>query len=552
VFARLFARLATLSGWRADLAALGLGALAAAALPPVCAVPVLLLATPGLLALIDGAAGLGTAARRGWWFGFGHNLLGLYWITEAILVEAARFWWLVPLAVPGLAAILALFIAAPTALAHLARRGWPRVLALAGGWVLADLARQFVATGFPWNPWGSVWELPGFAGDVMIQPAAWIGVPGLTFLTVLLSALPALGWRWRVAGAALLVGWTGVGFARLQTPLPPPPGLHVVLVQGNIAQGQKWDRALVMRIFDRYLGLTRQGIAQAGSGPAVVVWPETASPFLLQTDVAAREAISEAAGTAPALVGAVRFGQDDRPRNSLFAVLPGGGLPGGGLPGGGLPGGRLAGGGLAGGGLAGDGPSDGGLADEMTGIYDKWHLVPFGEYQPGWFPAPFQVVPGGGFRPGPGPRTLHVPGLPPVGPLICYEAIFPAQVVDEADRPAWMVNITNDAWFGNSTGPRQHLAAARMRAVEEGLPLLRAANTGISAAFDPRGHELARLGMERTGVLVVDLPPALPATLFARLGLRIPAMIGVVALGFGLIAPGGVVFRTRRRKNEGF
>jgi len=517
LFARLFTRLATLSGWRADLAALALGVLAAAALPPVCAVPVLLLATPSLLALIDGAAGPGTAARRGWWFGFGNNLIGLYWITEAILVEAARFWWAVPLAVPGLAAVMALFIAAPAALARLARRGWPRLFALAGGWLLADLARQFIATGFPWNPWGSVWEFPGFAGDVMIQPAAWIGVPGLTFLTVLLSALPALGWRWRTAGAALLVGWAGVGFARLQSPLPPRPGLHVVLVQGDVAQGQKWDRAFVMRIFDRYLGLTRQGIAEAGSGPAVVVWPETASPFLLQTDAAARTAISEAAGTAPALVGAVRFGQDNRPRNSLFAVLPGGGPPG-----------------------------------EMSGIYDKWHLVPFGEYQPSWFPAPFQVVPGGGFQPGPGPRTLHVPGLPPVGPLICYEAIFPAQVVDEVDRPAWMVNITNDAWFGNSTGPRQHLAAARMRAVEEGLPLLRAANTGISAAFDPRGHELARLGMERTGVLVVDLPPALPATLLARLGLCIPGMIGVVALGFGLIAPGGVAFRTRRWKNEDF
>ena len=125
--------------------------------------------------------------------------------------------------------------------------------------------------------------------------------------------------------------------------------------------------------------------------------------------------------------------------------------------------------------------------------------MPFGEYQPGWFPLPIQVVPGGGFAGGPGPATLHVPGLPPFGPLICYEAIFPGQVVDEADRPDWLVNVTNDAWFGNSSGPRQHLAAARMRAVEEGLPLMRAANTGITAGFDAFGHELGRLGMGRPG-----------------------------------------------------
>ena len=518
----MFARLARLRGWRADLTALGLGALSAAALPPVCAIPVLLLAIPGLLALIDGATGLGaiglgTAARRGWWFGYGHNLLGLYWITEAILVEAARFWWLVPLAVPALAAVMALFIAVPAALASLARPGWPRALALAGGWVLADLARQFIATGFPWNPWGSVWEMPGLPGDVMIQPAAWIGAPGLTFVTVLLSAVPALGWRWRIAGVAVLVGWIAVGVVRLSAPLPSPPGLKVVLVQGNVAEGQKWDRVLAARIFEHYLDLTREGIAQAGGDPAVVVWPESASPYLLQTYPEVRAAIAQAAKGAPALVGSVRFDQSDRPRNSLFVVLPDG---------------------------------------TLDGVYDKWHLVPFGEYQPSWFPLPIQIVPGGGFQFGPGPRTLHVPGqilgqapgqvrvLPAVGPLICYEAIFPAQVVDETDRPAWMVNITNDAWFGNSTGPRQHLAAARLRAVEEGLPLMRAANTGISAAFDPRGHELTRLGMQRSGVLVVDLPPALPSTLFARFGLPIPGLIGVLALGLGLLIPGGVVFRT--------
>ncbi len=179
--------------------------------------------------------------------------------------------------------------------------------------------------------------------------------------------------------------------------------------------------------------------------------------------------IEQATGGTPTLVGSVRFDERQRPRNSLFAVIDGGAI---------------------------------------GGVYDKWHLVPFGEYVPDWLPLPIMVVPGGGFASGPGPRTLQVPGLPPFGALICYEAIFPGQVVERDNRPAWLVNVTNDAWFGNSTGPRQHLAAARMRAVEEGLPLLRAANTGISAAFDARGRELGRLDMQQTGTLAVALPGA--------------------------------------------
>jgi apolipoprotein N-acyltransferase len=497
MISRFLLRVAALRGLRADMAALGFGALSAAALPPVHAIPVLLVSVPGLIALLDGTRGPVQAARRGWWFGFGHHLLGLYWITEAILFEADRFWWLVPLAVPATAAGLAGFIAAATAIARLAPRGWPLVFALAGAWVLTDIARQFVLTGFPWNPWGSVWEIPGPIGDTFIQPAAWISVHGLTLLTLLLAATPALGWRWRIGGVGLLACWAAFGVIRLWPPIPAATNVSVVLVQGNIAQGQKFDRALMLDIFNRYLALTRRGLSEAGAGPALVIWPETASPFLPQTDQPARQAIEDAAHGVPALVGAIRFDADQRPRNSLFALI-----------------------------------DDGTIA----GIYDKWHLVPFGEYIPDWLPLPLMVMPGGGFASGPGPRTLHIPGLPPVGALICYEAIFPGQIVDPADRPAWLVNVTNDAWFGNSSGPRQHLAAARMRAVEEGLPLLRAANTGISAAFDARGHELARLGMQQTGTLVVKLPAAMPATPFARLGLWLPIIMASVALGAGLMA----------------
>ncbi len=489
-------RIVALRGGRADAAAFVAGVAAALALPPIHVLPILLLSVPVLLLLIDGSRGFWVAVRRGWWFGFGLYLVGLYWITEAILIESARLWWCVPLAVPALSALLAAFVAAAVGVARLARPGWPRWAALAGAWVLADLARQFVGTGFPWNLWGSVWELPGRAGDVMIQPAALVGVHGLTLATVLLAGLPLLNWWFRAAGVALLAAWVAFGLVRTGASLPQATGITAVLVQGDIAEGQKWSQALAVDIFRRHLDLTREGVARAGDGPHVVIWPETAFPALLARDSRARQMIAEATGGAPSLIGSVRFDANGRPRNSLFA-------------------------------LTGTG--------QIAAVYDKWHLVPFGEYQPGWFPL-VQVVPGGGFAAGPGPATLHVPGVPPFGPIICYEAIFPSQIIDEADRPSWIVNITNDAWFGNSTGPRQHLAAARMRAVEEGLPLLRAANTGITAAFDPRGHEIARLAMNRPGFLVVPLPGALPPTPYARIGLILPLGLSVFLLGGGLLA----------------
>ncbi len=492
-------RLASLSGWRAHLAAAVLGLLSALALPPLHVLPLLPVVVPGLLGLIGAAPTWRGAVLRGFWFGFAHHLAGLYWITEAILVDAARYWWLVPLAVPATALILAPFVAVACGLAWFARPGWRRAFALAGAWVLADLARQFVATGFPWNPWGADWAVPGGFGDVFIQPAAWVGVHGLTLFTLLVAATPALGRRGMAVGVVSLVVWAGFGAWRLSAPPPPLPGVEVVLVQGNVPEEESWNRARAVAIFRRYLALSRAGVEEARQkAPAdvhVVVWPEGASPFLLDRDAAARAAVDEAIGGAIGLIGSDRFGADDRPRNSLMALV---------------------------------GPG------EPAAIYDKWHLVPFGEYSPSWVPVAVQLVHGGGFASGPGPTTLHVPGLPPLGPLICYEAIFPAQTVDAADRPDWLVNITNDAWFGNSSGPRQHLAAARLRAVEEGLPLVRAANTGISAAFDAFGREQARLGMGVAGTVVVALQGRVAAPPFARFGLAIPAMLATLALLAGL------------------
>lgn len=495
-------------GWRADLAAAGLGALSAAALPPLHILPALLLAFPGLLLLIGAASGPFVAARRGFWFGMGHHVVGLYWITEAILLESARYWWLVPFAVPALSALLALFIAAPCGLARLVPPGWRRVLGLAGLWTLFDLARQFVGTGFPWNPFGSVWAIPGLAGDAMIQPAAWVGTPGLTLVTILLAGAVTLGRPAVLGVVAVLAAWAAAGSLRLQGAEPPGTGLTAILVQGNTKQESKWSLALAREAFERHLALTRQAVA-AVQGPSVVIWPETSStPYWLETNPGARAAILAAATPAlAALVGSLSFTQgepsndpENLPLNSLVAI---------------------------------------GADGRMAPLYSKWHLVPFGEYAPSWVPFSIQIVPGR-FGFGRGPATLRLPGVPAFGPMICYEAIFPAQVVDQADRPDWLVNITNDAWFGNSSGPRQHLAAVRMRAVEEGLPVMRAANTGITAGFDARGRELGRTVMGVPTTLSLALPGKRPATSFSRWGLVIPGILAAAAAAAAFLG-------TRRR-----
>ena len=484
-------------GWRRDLIAAGLGALATAALPPVHAIPVLLLVVPGLLAVLAPVASGRTALRIGFWFGFGHHLFGLYWITEAVLIDAEHFWWLVPFAVPAIAAVLALFIGVACMITVQFAPGLPRVLAFAGAWGATDLARQFVATGVPWNPWGSVWAIPGEVGALMSQPAALVGVHGLTIATLLIAATPCLGRRGMALGAAGLLAWVGTGAALIRREAGPAPGISVLIVQGNVPQGEKWDAVFANAAVRRYLNLTRAGIDRArGGGGTMVLWPETAFyPFLLEREPAGRAEIY-AAAAGPALIGGMRVNPSGQPLNSMMVV---------------------------------DGPGP------ITQAYDKQHLVPFGEYAPAWLPLQIMLGMGSGFAAGNGPATLHIPGLPPVGVLICYEAIFTGQIVDRDDRPDWLANATNDAWFGNSSGPRQHLAAARLRAIEEGLPLVRAANTGISAAYDAHGRMLGSLPMNVADSILVALPGKLPPTWFSRFGLAIPTTLAVSCLVLGAL-----------------
>jgi len=494
-------RLRKLTGRRADAAAGLLGALSALALPPLYVLPALLIAFPGLIALIDGAPNWRGALRRGFWFGFCHHLIGVYWITSAILIEASQFWWFVPFAVPCTALILAPFAAGATLAAKCAAPGWRRALMLAAAWSLSDLARQFVATGFPWNPFGSVLALPGDAGSMLIAPAAVIGINGLTFFTVWFATLPGQSWRFIGFALAGLLVWVRIGTSLSHQPTLPAPDLKLVLIQADETEKQRQDYAGAVTGFERSLALTRAGIAAAGPHPTLVIWSEDgANPFPIEQYPPARAAITQAgAGAAGFLIGSVRYASsapDSIYYNSMIALAPSG--------------------------------------DEIT-HYDKWHLVPFGEYSPPLGLFGIKISPGNGFSAGPGPRTLHLPGIPPAGALICYEAVFSGQAVDESDRPAWLANITDDAWFGDSSGPRQHLAAVRLRAVEEGLPVMRAANTGITAGFDAHGRELGRIGLDRSGYLVLPLTGALPPTPFSRFGLWIPFLLAAFAAGLALI-----------------
>ncbi|MEE9289569.1 MAG: apolipoprotein N-acyltransferase [Alphaproteobacteria bacterium] len=505
-------RLGALSGWRRLAAAAGLGALAALALPPIYAVPVLLVSFTGLVWLIDGLDGGPRAGLKalvlGWWFGFAHFIGGLYWITNALLVDAATHGWLAPFAVSGLSLYFAAYPALACWAASRARPGVPRVLVLATAWAATEWLRGVALTGFPWNLIATSLAFDAAA----IQGAALLGAYGLSLVVVAIAAAPAtLGAAATGPARALPFGVAmvlaaaigGAGVVRVAS----APGADAAvtdvtlrIVQGNIDQRLKWRRDLAQGHYRTYLRLSRG--PGGGAAPDLVIWPETAVPFSLDGNPAVVRALKRAVPADGVLItGAVRTTPPGtRPRrlwNAVVAVTQRG----------------------------------------IVATYDKHHLVPFGEYVPARKFLPITKISAGriDFTPGPGARSLDIPGLPRVSPLVCFEAIFPGAVVASGRRPRWLLNLTNDAWFGRSTGPYQHLAAARLRAVEEGLPLVRAANTGISAVIDPWGRVLEALPLGRRGVIQRRLPAALdPPTPFARFGNGGFALVACVILLFAL------------------
>jgi apolipoprotein N-acyltransferase len=482
-------------GWRRALIAFLAGAASTLALAPFDAWPAMFATFPLLVWLVDGTAtarwgGAGAAFATGWCFGFGYFLAGLYWIGYAFLVDAKTFGWLLPIAVTALPAGLAVFTGMGLVLARaLWSAGASRIVTLAAALSAAEWLRGHVLTGFPWNAYGYALTTP----LALAQSVALFGIWGLTFVAVAMFASPAAladrqsrPWLPVLCAAITLVALAFFGTVRLAlNPLTVTDGVRLRIVQPNLPQDEKFNYGAKQQIMDRYITLSER--AEDEGGATHLIWPESAFPFFLGREPAALAAIAEMLAPGRVLItGAASLaepvvpGRGLRAYNSVYVI-------------------------------------------DHTGTilqrYDKLHLVPFGEF------LPFQdalerlgltelTKVQGGFLAGDRRRKIALPGAPDVLMLICYEVIFPGEAVPPGERPDWLLNVTNDAWFGISSGPYQHFQQARVRAIEEGLPLVRAANDGISAVVDPVGRIIASLPLGNEGVLDSDLPRAAGVTTY--------------------------------------
>ena len=494
------------SPWRRALIAFLAGAASALALAPIYAWPVLFLTFPMLVWLVDGSAAgrwsaAITAAAAGWCFGFGYFLAGLYWIGSAFLVDAKTFGWLLPIAVAGLPAYLALYTGLGLAAARLIWvRGAERILALAVMLTAAEWLRGHLLSGFPWNTFGYALTEPLALG----QSVSLIGVWCLTFLCIAICASPAVladdakdtphPMRAPISGVLILVALGSYGVVRLwQNPTTLVNGVRLRIMQPNLQQDEKFNYSSKAKVMERYLRLSDRTTGPQSNGVhdfTLLIWPESAFPFFLTREPDALAQITGLLKPSTELItGAVRPATNASPSNprvynSVYVIDPDG---------------------------------------SIRGIYDKVHLVPFGEYLPlqrlleglGLRNLTQQI---GGFQSGDRRRAMDVPGAPTMLPLICYEAIFPGVAVPKSERPGWLVNVTNDGWFGISSGPYQHFQQARALAISEGLPLVRAANTGISAVVDPVGRIVGSLPLGVEGVLDSSLPRAIAPTPYVRFG----------------------------------
>ena len=485
--------------------ALAAGVASATGFAPLKLWPVTLLAFALLLWLVVGAPRLRSALARGWWFGVGHFTLGLNWIATAFTYQAEMPAWLGWIAVVLLSLYLAVYPAAAAGLAWRYGRRDPLRLALvfAAGWIVTEWLRASLFTGFAWNPLGvSLLPVP------VARLAPWLGTYGLSGVTALLAGVLLLLALRRRREASALAGTVAVatGIALAAAPAPPPStDVAVRIIQPNIGQQDKWREDFIAENESRLAGMSRQGTG----APRLLLWPEAAVtrplqnglpyPHYQQEAAELRRRVGEMMGPADLLLtGGVTWQSADgvdvtSATNSVFAVDRTG---------------------------------------RIHARYDKAHLVPYGEYLP---MRPIlsalglsRLAPGDiDFDPGPGPQTLNLPAFGRVGFQLCYEIIFSGEVVERGNRPNFLFNPSNDAWFG-AWGPPQHLAQARLRALEEGMPVLRSTPTGISAVIDAQGRLLHSLPWRQPGVIDATLPAPLPPTLFARAGNVLPLLFALL------------------------
>lgn len=476
-----------------------LGAISVCSLPPYYLFPILFFTLSSLLLLLTQTSQPKTAFAIGYWFGFGFFAFGLSWVGNALLIDAKSFGWLYPITLAAAGGFFGLFTGFPALLAAFFKNTYAKFFAFSALWVIFEWLRSFVLTGFPWNLLGS-----SLAFSVQsLQLASVIGAYGLSLLVLMLCSAPALLIHYRTktslaTASSIIMGVTALicvfGALRLKNlPEEQVSSYTVRMVQPSIPQSMKWDMGSLNDNFNDYIRLSKSpGLDKVN----FVIWGETASPFPLDLEAGYRGLITEAIPEHGYLItGLVRYEFDSfdnyQPLNSMFIINKSG---------------------------------------EIIDYYDKSHLVPFGEYiplrqyLPSWIRPITNTI--ANFKPGNGPKTFKISDLPSFGALICYEVIFPAQVVNSANKPDFLVNLTNDGWYGISAGPYQHLVTAQLRAVEEGLTIIRAANSGISAVISKTGQIIESIPLNKVGILDVKLPKSLKTTtVYGNFGNNIPLIL---------------------------
>lgn len=486
-----------------------LGAISVCALPPYYIFPILFFSLSAFLFLLIKANKPKTAFAIGYWFGFGFFAVGLSWVGNALLIDAKAFGWLYPITLIAAGGFFGLFTAVPAWLTFYFKNAYAKFFAFSALWVLSEWIRSFILTGFPWNLLGSVLAF----SPQTLQLASVIGTYGLSLLVLMICTAPALVINYHNKKSLIFSSITIIALSMLicvfgswrlkHLPEEQDSNLTIRMVQPSIPQSMKWDYASLNDNFNDYIRLSKsEGLENVD----FVIWGETASPFPLDMEPNYLNLITEAIPEKGYLItGLVRYEFDQKgnyqPLNSMFIIN-----------------------------------KDGKIVD----YYDKFHLVPFGEYiplrsfLPSWVRPITNTI--ANFKAGNGPKTFSLDSYPNFGALICYEVIFPAQIVNKHNRPNFIVNITNDGWYGISAGPYQHLVTAQLRAIEEGVAVIRVANSGISAAISKTGIIIASLPLNQVGYLDVKLPKNLnTTTVYGKFGNLVPLILSLANIIIALL-----------------